>query len=330
MCPRLKNWIWQDYYTSKKAIKHMREKGSEIRVGLLVIVSFFILFFAILWGKEFSFGKRQQTLQILFPSSAGLEVSDPVTIAGIKMGKVTGIQLSEGKALVSCALSDKVIIFSDARARIQSAELMGTEMVSLDPGGNGIVLRGNERLEPIIGAPSLTTGDMIAQFGNLAEQTKCVIARLDTMLADISHSLVNAEVTRSVRISIANLEASSAQLRSLLEDEQQNVRATLANVQEASTAVTTLLSNHQQQLDSSLVNFARASHEVHEFSVSINEMMSQLREGRGTAGKLLSDDELYARLLALTQNLESLSKDLKKNLGRYLSGADINLINLFE
>ena len=99
---------------------------------------------------------------------------------------------------------------------------------------------------------------------------------------------------------------------------------------ETSTAITALISARSDELDSSLVQFARSVTELNAFTVNLNEIMADLRAGRGTAGKLLSDDELYARFLALTQNLEQLSEDLKNNIGRYLSGADINLINLFD
>ena len=308
----------------------MRDKNSEVRVGILVIISLLILLFAILWSKEFTLSRDQQVLQIIFSSAAGLEKGDPVTIAGIKVGRVHDIELYNGNALVTCTVSEKITLHSDMQAHIQSAELMGTEMIVLFPGESNIILQKDDLKSPIAGSSSFTVGEIILVLGSIAKQTQGVIAHLDTAVSDFNTLFFGEENKKSLVKSIKNLEYSSANLKKLIEDNNHAISTTLSNLNEVSTTFKSLIVSHEGQLDSSLTKFVITVNELNHFSKSLNSMMSQINEGHGTIGKLLHDDGTYERIQNITHNLETLSFDLKNNLGRYLAGTHINLLNLFE
>ncbi|STX51154.1 toluene transporter subunit: membrane component of ABC superfamily [Legionella busanensis] len=72
-----------------------------------------------------------------FTDIGGLKVRAPVTIAGVKVGEVTKIELqpSELNAKVTMLLrSDKPIPFEDATARILTEGLLGSNYISIVPG----------------------------------------------------------------------------------------------------------------------------------------------------------------------------------------------------
>ncbi|WP_419420887.1 outer membrane lipid asymmetry maintenance protein MlaD [Legionella sp. D16C41] len=72
-----------------------------------------------------------------FTDIGGLKVRAPVTIAGVKVGEVTKIELqpSELNAKVTMLLrSDKSIPFEDTTARILTEGLLGSNYISIVPG----------------------------------------------------------------------------------------------------------------------------------------------------------------------------------------------------
>ena len=56
-------------------------------------------------------------------------------------------------------------------------------------------------------------------------------------------------------------------------------------------------------------------------TVGIDSLVRGLNAGRGTAGQLLVERELYDRLLRVTAALDSLAADVRRNPSRYTKGA---------
>ena len=53
--------------------------------------------------------------------------------------------------------------------------------------------------------------------------------------------------------------------------------------------------------------------------VEVNSLLAKFNSGNGTVGKLVSDEQLYARLADASQNLSALLADLKENPKRYIN-----------
>ncbi|MDD2597294.1 MAG: hypothetical protein PHY98_06275, partial [Candidatus Cloacimonetes bacterium] len=53
-------------------------------------------------------------------------------------------------------------------------------------------------------------------------------------------------------------------------------------------------------------------------SARLNSSLQALQSGKGTAGKLLTDDELYTGMQRSIDNLEALIKDVKAHPKKYL------------
>ena len=81
-----------------------------------------------------------------FDSVAGLEVGYPVKMHGLKIGRVTDLQIDQDKqvALAKLAIEDDILIYDDAFASIRMGGLMGKNYLSIDPGGSGDILQSDE------------------------------------------------------------------------------------------------------------------------------------------------------------------------------------------
>jgi len=92
-----------------------------------------------------------------FTDIGGLKVRAPVTVAGVKIGEVTRIELQPGElnAKVTMNLrSDKKIPYEDSSARILTEGLLGSNYISIVPGFED---------EGSKNHPYLRNGDVIAK-----------------------------------------------------------------------------------------------------------------------------------------------------------------------
>jgi len=86
---------------------------------------------------------RGQTIRALYDNVAGLKVGSEVSVAGVRVGRVTKIALSDdGGALVSLRLDQAMEVPDDTIASIGMSGIMGEKFVSLQIGGSDILLDG--------------------------------------------------------------------------------------------------------------------------------------------------------------------------------------------
>jgi phospholipid/cholesterol/gamma-HCH transport system substrate-binding protein len=110
----------------------------EIIVGFFVFLgTLYLLYIAIgLFGKWNVLGTSGYVLYADFFSASGLNVGDPVEIAGVEVGTVASVSLADDQAHVGLRIKDTVTINDDAIASIETKGLIGDKSVSIDPGNS--------------------------------------------------------------------------------------------------------------------------------------------------------------------------------------------------
>ena len=116
----------------------MNYTRSEMIVGLFVAVGLACLgYLAIKLGKLEVFGAAGYTVSADFPSVAGLKVGDPVEIAGVRIGRVDSLGLSEDdRARLTLRVNDGVKLQEDAIASVRARGLIGDKFVLISPGAS--------------------------------------------------------------------------------------------------------------------------------------------------------------------------------------------------
>jgi phospholipid/cholesterol/gamma-HCH transport system substrate-binding protein len=71
-----------------------------------------------------------------FDDVAGLEPGDPVTVAGIKVGRIKSLKLVDYVAVVEMSMDEGFEIQEDAVASIRYKGLLGDKYVQITPGGS--------------------------------------------------------------------------------------------------------------------------------------------------------------------------------------------------
>lgn len=114
----------------------------EIWVGVFMALGFVGLFFLAMQVSNLGTAYSGDTFSVdaRFDNIGGLKVKAPVTIAGVEVGRVTGIHYDaeDFRAVVEMAIQSRYLdrIPDDTFAKILTAGLLGEQYIGLDPGGS--------------------------------------------------------------------------------------------------------------------------------------------------------------------------------------------------
>jgi phospholipid/cholesterol/gamma-HCH transport system substrate-binding protein len=249
----------------------------------------------------------------LFKTVQELKVDDPVKLAGVKIGRVEGIQLTNNLVRVTMKINQGVTIRTDSKAAIRFAGLMGQNFVAVDFGEKG------EPVDPSADALLIT-----AEQPDLGE----MMAKLDRAATGIEN------ITKS--FSGDQIDKLMGPLISFLEDANPKLSVILSNVQ----AVTTQIADGKGTMGrlikedglytsalSTITNFEAAAGEIKLTVSKANGIVDQVSAGQGTVGKLVKDETLYRETTSAITNLREIMQ--KVNQGQGFASQLLNDTNLF-
>ena len=138
----------------------MNTRTVEIVVGLFVAAGLAALFMLAMKVSNLSSvtDNSGYVVTARFNSIGGLKVRAPVSMAGVTIGRVTGIDLDNTtyQAVVKMFIYARYNrIPEDSSARIFTAGLLGEQYVSLQPGGSDTYLKNGGRIKLTQSAVSL-------------------------------------------------------------------------------------------------------------------------------------------------------------------------------
>ncbi len=107
-------------------------RTTQIIVGIFTLLGILAMgFLSVRLGRLEIFPAPGYTLFANFDNIAGLKTGNEVEIAGVKVGKVTGIALTDNRARVAMRINQGVEIDSEAIASVLTSGLIGDKYVSV-------------------------------------------------------------------------------------------------------------------------------------------------------------------------------------------------------
>ena len=127
-------------------------RTTELMVGMFIAAgaaALFVLAMRVSNLSSFSTGDTYH-LTARFENVGGLKVRSAVTVGGVNVGRVTGIDYDSERfqAVVSLEVENRYNRFpEDTAAAIYTAGLLGEQYVALEPGGSEEVLKDGSQIE---------------------------------------------------------------------------------------------------------------------------------------------------------------------------------------
>ena len=259
----------------------------------------------------------------LFATAQELKVGDNVKMAGVEIGRVEKIALTDGKVKVTMKLHPDAVVKTDSKAIIRFTGLMGQNFVAVNFGSpdapkavDGAMLQTEEQPDlNAVMAKLNDAADGIKRFGDAFSGDK---------ISNLVGPLVDFVKQNSGNISgaISNIDNITGQIASgdgtvgklIYKDElYDSALGTVTNLQEAVTevrSVVTGITNGQGTIgklvtDDTLFNATTAS------MTNLNQILLRINQGQGTIGKLVNDQEFYKNAKLTLQKVDKAADSLE-------------------
>lgn len=217
----------------------------------------------------------------MFSEAGGITVGNDVTLSGIKVGSVTGVQLDDGNALVDFTVASKYPLGSETTAHIKTGTLLGERVLTLDSQGSDSM----NRSDPIPLERTSSPYSLSDALGELAQNTE------GTDTAQLNQSLDTLSTTlNQIAPRLGPTFDGLTRLSQALNDRD----GTLRNLLKAAGDVTGVLSERSGQVNSLILN--------------ANDLLAILVERRQAIVDLLANTS------AVSQQLSGLVKDNEAEL----------------
>ena len=141
----------------------MKQFNLEVIVGLFVILGLCALAYLSIRLGQLQIGQgNTYDLTAVFPTVAGLREGATVEIAGVQVGRVQEIKLTDYAAAVTLRIDQQVQLQEDAIASIRTRGLIGEKYVRVSPGGSERLLTAGGRLREV--EPPIDIETLIGHF----------------------------------------------------------------------------------------------------------------------------------------------------------------------
>ena len=284
------------------------KKSNELLIGLFVCFTLAVLY----WGVNFLKGEnlfsQKRYFYAVYHNINGLTISRPVTINGFRVGQVSNITFSsqqQANLIVEIAIEEDIIFSKHSILEIYDSDIMGSKSLELKMvDGKQVAVSGDTLISSIA---SGLTSEVTEQFGSVKIGLDQLIISFDKVLKEVKNLsnntnriLLNSE--EKVANSIANVELISASIQS----QSQTIQNLLLNILQVSDSL-------------AAIEFVTLSKKILNVSNELESLVVKINQGEGSFSKLLNDDELYNELYNTVQNVETLSKNIMENPGKWFT-----------
>lgn len=287
-------------------------RGTEIRVGLTVLLSLLLLIASVVWLKEMSLSQSKRVWHVSFPQTGGLAASDEVQVNGIRRGQVKSMKLENDHVVVELELSNDITLTHDCRVIIRNVGMMGEKVIFVDLKTTGQPYAVSDMIPGVF---ELGMGEAMAAIGPTVDAVVALSKELQGIAATLQKD-------GKLEQAVANFAQTSEELKGLVVENRKSAKETLDNLAAASKVARRITDNGK--LEGAMDNFVSASGNLDRLSyrldslrVTIQGMTNKVERGEGTLGRLVNDEKLYTDLNASVTSLKALIEDVKRNPRKY-------------
>jgi len=295
--------------------------SNEVKLGMAIFAAVIVFVGGVIYLRGVDFQKREYTLTILYNNVNGLQEGNPITIAGLAVGKVEELKLVGTAIAVKVQIQNKVQFPVDSKAYIKSSSLMGGKLIAITPGIESEVLHNGDTLS---GSYEADLTELTSTLAPISSNVLGILERVNTTFDE--------KTRHNIQSILADVNRSSSELERIIHDEGQRLDFAIGNFASFSSNLSRFAVNldsialsQRTNLDTSMAtirivtyNLQLASQNLRSTTQSLDIVLGKIEKGHGTLGKLVHEEKLYNDIDSLASNLNLLVKDLRENPGKYV------------
>jgi phospholipid/cholesterol/gamma-HCH transport system substrate-binding protein len=322
----------------------MKERTQNIAIGITVLVALallagLVLFFA---GLPWLIQKGYE-VKIASDSTHDVHPGDPIHLAGMRVGRVTGVGFTDSSRpysgiTITARIDSNIRLPGNVEAQFFTKGLVGSSYIELKAAGP-------ERIDPSTGKPlkyfptdgsivmnskSIGTGGIPQELTDAMKSLSSLAENINELLKPSAPSTSPGTGPSSPASQPAGLRGTIARLNDVLDamqtvlgskENQDNIKTSLANLARATGAASEAmeqLRDFAAKAGTTAENFddlarkaAGAADEMSRLMATANQIATAIEGGQGTMGMLLKDPQLYNTFLQATRQLNDVMAELQ-------------------
>ncbi|MGH2752735.1 MAG: MlaD family protein [Actinomycetota bacterium] len=254
-----------------------------------------------------------------FEDATGVLKGDAVKIAGVDVGRVTGTEIEDGKAVLTFNVDKHIDLPKDTEVSIRWRNVLGQRFVYIYPGDDDAHWDEEDTI------PVSQTND-VADIGEFLNRVGPILKAIDPEQANAFLDAVNTALASNEKNVRALLDAGSSLATDLSQRDGQ-ISRTIANadtIMEAFASQDDQIASIIDDLDNVSGVLARRTDDVNQLVTNFADVQDQLDELLATSGSNI--DATIGSLDSVSQTLAS----NKKNLARTIESAPAGIANYFQ
>ena len=329
------------------------KRTNEFAVGLAVLLALALVVAGALWLSETDVNKQNIVALARFRTVGGLGVGGPVTLRGVKVGRVEAIRLVQNEWVETEFSIDRSVVLPPKPAVISaSASLFGewsANIISYDPPPTDPNLR-DALAESDRAGGDAWPGATLPDIGQLTAQASRIAGDVGVVTQRISQAF-DSTALKNLQKSVKDLAEISGRLVTFASAQTTRINRVSENVATTSDAFAGVAKTFQgavarldtatsdNQLKDILNNGRESSADLRQAAADMrsvmaaaraneaslirvqqqaDSLMTKIQRGNGTLGMLATDSTLYRETTATVVQFRELLTDIQAHPKKYL------------
>jgi phospholipid/cholesterol/gamma-HCH transport system substrate-binding protein len=283
--------------------------NNEAKVGLMIIIGFTIFIVLVGMLAKINISQSGYTLRVYFSFLNDLRKGAPVKIAGgIKIGYVESIKQSGEKTEVTVWIEKKYSLIKNSKFAIFTAGLIGEKYINVFVPPSADVEEFLKEGDKIYGMDPASFDQMMMTF--------------QAFMQDESGGQVLAEIFQNSKKFVVNL-------NKITEDNKYDIRKAIVTAKEMVANLnfqTNVMMAHVNKLSKNLADLSEKNKDdvsitlrnLSEISTNLNKIIFRIEKGRGTLGRLLTEEDIYNNLKDASKSAKDLFRELRQDPSKLL------------
>jgi len=305
----------------------------EFKIGLAFVVTMAAFYWGVNFLKGVDIFSNSRKIYAIYPKVDGLMRSNPVTINGLNVGKVSNISFTNDTSkflIVELSISHNIPIPKNSVAQIYSSDLLGSKAVEIILGNSTVYVKNKDTLHS--GAKASLEDQVSKQVLPLKMKAESLMGSFDTLLTVLNQ--VMNEGTRdnliksftSIRNTINHLEVTTSTIDTIVTKQKGRMSEIITNIE----SITKNIKSNNQQITSAINNVSKMTDTLAAANLSktiittqralqnFEQITDKINKGKGSLGLLINNDSLYYQLEGSSKNLNLFLQDLKTHPKKYV------------
>lgn len=292
----------------------------ELKTGIIALLSIVLFFWGYNFLKNQSIYDKTRTYYAEYSNVQGLSPNSPITINGLNVGKVSDISfhpLKKGVLIVHLKLTNDIQFSKTSIAEIYSPDFIsGKSMrINLTYDGGAIAKDG----DTLIGSVESGIMGMInEQIAPLQSKVESFVVNSDLVMQNVNQ-ILDAKNQQKIRESLSDLAITLEKFKNislnadkLFVKNNDKMDSIISNANSAMAG----LSRFTDSLEK--VDLVATATKLQASLQSVNQILDSVKNGQGTIGKLINDEQLYKNLEGASMEMEELLREIKLHPKRFV------------